>query len=210
MDASILETLALGVVVAVGLVTLAVVVGGYLLWRYARRRVRALRSHGAVLGATAVWEAAASNRWNRSGVPAGAADVSGWSSTRVRKEMWRSVDRAASAVRAADVVGAPTAELPSLCRRLQDAATDLDKVLRVDPAARLPAALCDQVVEVLRAADDVQQAAVASAGEASGQRVRELTEDARNECTYLDAGLASFRSAGAASPRSTGLPPLPG
>jgi len=97
-----------------------------------------------------------------------------------------------------------------LCRRLQDAATDLDKVLRVDPGARVPAGLCDPVVEVLRAADDVQQAAVASAGEASGQRVRDLTEDARNECTYLDAGLASFRSAGAATPRSTGLPPLPG
>jgi len=201
MAASILESLALGVVLMVGLVSAAALTGGFLLWRYARKRFRALRTHGAVIGATAVWEAAASNRWNRTGVPTSAADVASWSSTRVRKELWRSVDRAASAVRAADSVGAPTAELPSLCRRIQAAATDIDMVLRVDPAARVPTALCDQVVEVMRAADDVQQAAVGSAGEASSHRVRELTEDAGNELALLDAGLESLRTAG--------LPQLP-
>ena len=201
MAASILESLALGVVLMVGLVSAAALTGGFLLWRYARKRFRALRTHGAVIGATAVWEAAASNRWNRTGVPTSAADVASWSSTRVRKELWRSVDRAASAVRAADSVGAPTAELPSLCRRIQAAATDIDMVLRVDPAARVPTALCDQVVEVMRAADAVQQAAVGSAGEASSHRVRELTEDAGNELALLDAGLESLRTAG--------LPQLP-
>ena len=196
MAASILESLALGVVLMVGLVSAAALTGGFLLWRYARKRFRALRTHGAVIGATAVWDAAASNRWNRTGVPTSAADVASWSSTRVRKELWRSVDRAATAVRAADSVGAPTAELPSLCRRLQAAATDIDKVLRVDPAARVPTALGEQVVEVMRAADDIQQAAVASAGEANGHRVRELTADAGDELTLLDAGLASWRTAG--------------
>ena len=48
----------------------------------------------------------------------------------------------------------------------------------------------------MRAADDVQQAAVASAGEASSQRLRELTEDAGHELTLLDAGLASMRASG--------------
>jgi hypothetical protein len=48
----------------------------------------------------------------------------------------------------------------------------------------------------MRAADDVQQAAVASAGEASGHRVRQLTEDAGNELTLLDAGLETLRSTG--------------
>ncbi len=194
MAASILESLALGAVLVTGLAALAALGGGYLLWRYARRRLRALRSHGAVIGASAVWEAAASNRWNRAGTPATAADLASWSSTRVRKELWRSVDRAVSAVRAADSLRAPTAELPSLCRRLQAAATDLDQVLRVDPSAPVPAALRDQVVEVIRAADDVQQAAVASAGEANGMRVRDLTEDAGRELTLLDAGLASLRA----------------
>lgn len=201
MVASTLESVALGLVLLAGLVSVAALTGGFLLWRFARRRIRALRTHGAVIGATAVWEAAASNRWNRAGAPTSAADVASWSSTRVRKELWRSVDRAASAVRAADSVGAPTAELPSLCRRIQAATTDIDKMLRVDPTARVPTALCDQVVDVMRAADDVQQAAVGSAGEASSHRVRELTEDAGNEVALLDAGLASLRA--------TGLPQLP-
>jgi hypothetical protein len=119
-----------------------------------------------------------------------------WSAARVGKEMWRSVDRATAAVRAADELGGPTAELPSLCRRLQAAAVDIDKVLRVDPGARVPAPLGDQILEVMRAAADVQQAAVASAGEASTQRVRELTEDAGHELSLLDAGLTSMRSSG--------------
>jgi hypothetical protein len=201
MVASFLESLALGVVVLAGLFCAVALTGCYFLWRNVRRRMRAFRSHGAVIGAAALWESAASYRWNRTAVPATAAEVAGWSSTRVRKELWRSVDRAATAVRTADSVGAPTAELPSLCRRLQAAATDIDKVLRVDPAAPVPAALHAQVGEVMRAADDVQQAAVASAGEAGSQRIRELTEDAGNEVALLDAGLATLRS--------TVLPQLP-
>jgi hypothetical protein len=196
MVGSVLESLFLGGVVVGGLMSLALLAGGYLVWRVTRRKLRAFRSHGAVIGATAVWEAAASNRWNRSDRLATAVDVGLWSGTRVRKEMWRSVDRASAAVRAADAVGAPTAELPSLCHRLQRAATDIDKVLRVDPAARVPSALGDQVVEIMQAADDVQQAAVASAGEANGQRVRELTVDAGDELNLLEAGLATMRSSG--------------
>ena len=83
-----------------------------------------------------------------------------------------------------------------MCRRLQAAAVDIDKVLRVDSAARVPAALGDQVLEVMRAAADVQQAAVASAGEASAQRIRDLTEDAGHELSLLDAGLDSMRTSG--------------
>ena len=67
MTGSILESLALGVVLIAGLMMLAVATGGFLLWRYARRKLRAFRSHGAVVGAGAVWDMAASNRWNRSG-----------------------------------------------------------------------------------------------------------------------------------------------
>ena len=110
--------------------------------------------------------------------------------------MWRSVDRATTAVRAADDLGGPTAELPSLCRRLQAAAVDLDRVLRVDPGRPVPGPVVRQVLEVVRAADDVQQAAVASAGEANAQRLRDLTEDAGHELTLLDAGLASMRDSG--------------
>ena len=209
MGASFLESLALGVVVLAGLFCAVALTGCYFLWRNVRRRMRAFRSHGAVIGAAALWESAASHRWNRTAVPATALAAlathpaldfvygdyrfvdAGGKLIRVRKELGRSVDRAATAVRTADSVGAPTAELPSLCRRLQAAATDIDKVLRVDPAAPVPAALHAQVGEVMRAADDVQQAAVASAGEAGSQRIREQTEDAGNEVAHLDAGLAT-------------------
>ena len=194
MTGSILESLFVGFLLLAGLTFLVVLTGGFLLWRYGRRKLRAFRSHGAVIGATAFWDAAASNRWNRSDGVVTSAELQQWSAARVGKEMWRGVDRATAAVRAADEVGGPTAELPSLCRRLQAAAVDIDKVLRVDPAARVPAHVGDQVLEVLRAADDVQQAAVASAGEASSQRIRDLTEDAGHELTLLDAGLDSMRT----------------
>jgi hypothetical protein len=196
MVGSLLESLALGVVVFAGLVLLSVVTGGFLLWRYGRRKLRAFRSHGAVVGATTLWDMAASNRWNRAGAGLTEAEVRQWSSARVAKEMWRTVDRATTAVRAADDLGGPTADLPSLCRRLQSAAVDLDRVLRVDPAAPVPGSVVPQVLEVVRAANDVQQAAVASAGEANAQRLRDLTEDAGHELTLLDAGLASMRESG--------------
>jgi len=196
MNGSILESLLLGFVLLAGLLSVAFLTGGFLLWRYGRRKIRSFRSHGAVIGAAALWDVAASNRWNRAGAVVTSAELQQWSAARVGKEMWRSVDRATAAVRAADELGGPTAELPSLCRRLQAASVDIDKVLRVDPAAPVPAAVGEQVLEVMRAATDVQQAAMTSAGEASSQRIRDLTEDAGHELTLLDAGLASMRSSG--------------
>jgi hypothetical protein len=196
MNGSILESLLLGFVLLAGLLSVVFLTGGFLLWRYGRRKLRSFRSHGAVIGATALWDVAASNRWNRSGAVVTPAELHQWSAARVGKEMWRSVDRATAAVRAADELGGPTAELPSLCRRLQAASVDIDKVLRVDPGAPVPAGVGEQVLEVMRAATDVQQAAMTSAGEASSQRIRDLTEDAGHELTLLDAGLASMRSSG--------------
>ena len=196
MSGSILASLLEGFVLLAGVTFLVFLTGGFLLWRYGRRKLRAFRSHGAVIGATALWDAAASNRWNRSDGVVTSAELQQWSAARVSKEMWRAVDRASTAVRAADDLGGPTAELPSLCRRLHSAAVDIDKVLRVDPSARVPASVGGQVLEVLRAADDVQRAAVASAGEASSQRIRDLTEDAGQELTLLDAGLDSMRNHG--------------
>jgi hypothetical protein len=168
MTGSILESLLLGFVLLAGLAAVAFLTGGFLLWRYGRRKLRSFRSHGAIVGATALWDVAASNRWNHSGAEVTSAELQQWSAARVGKEMWRSVDRA----------------------------SDIDKVLRVDPAAPVPSAVGEQVLEVMRAAIDVQQAAMTSAGEASSQRIRDLTEDAGHELTLLDAGLASMRSSG--------------
>lgn len=176
-----------------GLMMAAVGVGAFLLWRLTRRKWRAFRSHGAVVGAVALWEATATGRARRGPYPA--TDMPQWAPRRVRKEMWRAVDRADAAVRAAGDLGAPTAELPSLCRRLHAAAVDLDRVLRVDPAGAVPVEVCTQAIDLIGAASDVQQAAVASASDASGQRVSGLTRDAVHEIQLLDAGLASARAA---------------
>jgi hypothetical protein len=108
--------------------------------------------------------------------------------------MWRAVDQAEAAVRAAAGVGAPTASLPSLCHRLREAAIGIDQVLRVDPAGPVPPAVAEQAVDVVRAAGDLQRAAVASASDATGQQVSDLAHDADQEIQLLAAGLASART----------------
>jgi hypothetical protein len=194
VSASIWLPILAGALGLLALIGAGLVVGGYLLWRYGRRRWRAFHSHGAVIGAVALWEAVGGLR--RRGAVAGSDDeVRRWTSRKVRREMWRSVDGAESAVRAAADVGAPTAELPALCRRLQAAAVDLDKVLRIDPSGSALQEIASLAGDVMRAAADVQQAAVGAAGDASGYRVRALTEDAASEIRLLDAGLASAQSA---------------
>jgi len=166
VSASIWAPILAGTALFVALMLAGLVVTGFLLWRLARRKWRALHSHGAVIGATALWEAAAVRR-RQGGEPTS---------------------------RAAADVGAPVAELPSLCRRLNAAAVDLDKVLRVEPAGPVPMAIRTQVHGVMQAAGDIQRAAVVSASDANGQRVEDLTRDAVHEIELLDAGLASAQA----------------
>lgn len=193
MTASIWVPLMAAVLVFFALVVSGLLVAGYFLWRFGRRQWRAFHSHGAVVGAVALWEATSSVRF-RPRTPGPVADLATWTPRQVRKEMWRSVDRADSAVRTADGVGAPTASLPSLCRRLHDAAMALDQVLRVESQGPVPAEVAAQAAEVIEAASGVQEAAVAAASDANGHRVRELTRDADHEIQILDAGLASVRA----------------
>ncbi len=199
MVASLWVPLLAGTALFLALMLAGLLVTGFLLWRLARRKWRAFHAHGAVIGATALWEATAARR-RRGGETTSPEEVGRWTPGRARKEMWRAVDRADAAVRAATDVSAPTADLPSLCRRLQSAAMDLDKVLRVEPAGPVATELRAQVHEVIRAAGDVQRAAVASASDANAQKVADLTRDAGHEIELLDAGLDSARAA---------LPPRP-
>lgn len=193
MTASIWTPLIAGVLVVLALSVAAVVVGACLVWRYGRRKWRAFHSHGAVVAAMAVWEATASGRI-RHRAPLAAESAGQWSARRVRREMWRAVDRTDAAVRVATEVGAPTASLPSLCRRLRQSAIGLDQVLRVEPSAPVPPEVAEQAMEVIRAANDLQRAAVASASDATGQRIDNLAADADQEIRLLDAGLASARA----------------
>ncbi|MGA3149863.1 MAG: hypothetical protein ABSF33_20685 [Acidimicrobiales bacterium] len=194
MLAALWEPILAGALVFATLLMAGVVVATFLLWRYGRRKWRAFHSHGAVIGAVALWEATARRGFRRR-APVTSEDMYRETPRQVRKELWRAVDQARAAVRAAADAGAPTASLPALCRRLQEVAVALDQVLRVESSGTVPREVAEQVVEVVRAATDVQQAAVASASDANGQRVRDLVRDAGQEIQCLDAGLASVRAA---------------
>ncbi len=172
--------------------TAAVLVVGFLIWRYGRRKWHAVRNHGLVIGAIAVWEASASirSRWTP---PDG--DVGQWTGRQARRQMRRAVDHAERAVRAADDIGASTVGLSAICARLRLSVGDLDTMLRIEPTGVVPVELRTQVGDVLRAASDVQRAAVASAGDHNGPQVRALVQDADYELRCLDAGLESARTA---------------
>jgi hypothetical protein len=191
--ASVWVPLLVGGLVFVSLVMATIAATGFLLWRYGRRRWRAFRSHRAVVGAGVLW-AAISSRHLRPRPATSPADMADWPARLVRREMWRSVDRAETAVRTADDLGGPTASLPSLCRRLRHASVALDRILRVESETAVSPALAAQAFDVMRAASDVQRAAVASAGDATGRHVGELSRDADQELLCLDAGLASTRA----------------
>lgn len=193
MIASIWEPVLIGLVLWMACMVVVTLTAGLLLWRRLRRGWHSVRSHAAVVGVVTVWEATESALRRRTAAPLEATDLERWPARRLRKELWRSVDRSAAAVRVADEAGGTTAELPALSRRIRAAAAELDKVLRVDLSARAPAVVEEQVLEIMRAADDVRLAAVASAGDAGAQRVRELTIDAGRELEILDAVLVSAR-----------------
>jgi len=190
--ASLWEPILAGALIVLTLCVVGAGLATFLLFRYGRRKWRAFHSHGAVVGAVALWEATATGfRRRGTGAP---EDIHRWPARQVRKELWRAVDRADAAVRAASEAGAPTASLPVLCRRLNVVAVGIDQLLRVDTHGPVPREVAAQVAEVMRAARDVQEAAMASAGDATAQRVRDLVRDADEEIQCLDAGLSSVRS----------------
>ncbi len=192
MVASIVAPLILTVLVMILLLLSAAAVVGLLGWRALRRRWRVLRTRLAGGGVAALWAIGTVGTARRRVRPSH-AEVYSWSPLRARREMWRAVDVAESAVRVADVAGAPVAELPSLCRRLHGVAADLDSVLRVEPAHSGGDSGANhvraQVAAVIDAATEVQRAAVTSANDAHAPRVRALTRDALDEVDCLAAGL---------------------
>ena len=194
MVASLWEPILAGALIFATLCLVGMAVASYLVVRFGRRKWRAFHAHGAVVGATALWQAASTAGHRRAG-PGPTGDAHQWTSRRLRRELWRSVDQAEAAVRVATQAGAPTASLPGLCRRLHDVAEGLDRVLRVAPAGTAPGEIASQAAEVMQAASDVARAAVASAGDASSPQVQALVRDADHEIQCLDAGLASARMA---------------
>lgn len=187
MVATDLEPVVLGVLLFFGLVVATTAVVGVVLVSLVRRRWRSLRNHGVVVAGATAWEVASNLRPRRAG-PLSPTDLRTVPARRVRKELWQAVSAAEAAVRAADHVDAPIADLPAVAQRMHLAAIDLDQVVRIDLARPVPSVVADKVAELVRAADDVREAAVLSASTVHTARVAELTREANDELVLLEAG----------------------
>lgn len=176
------------------------VIGGVVLWRRLRRRWHRLRTHAVVRGAGALLDVASTARFvGRRGangtisVDAGALSVG-----QARWQMWRSVGAAERSVSEAQALGAPTADLPALTRRLHSAANDVDHLLTIGrglhPRSDAAADVRRQLAEVIAAADHINAAAAAAASGTMAPQVRRLAADAEHELTALASAMGRTHS----------------
>lgn len=168
----------------------AVALGGFLAYRYVLRRWLFVRDHVVTRAALATWDGVRAARLRRPGHAAGSSGR--WSPTRARREIWKAVGAADQSLEHARQAGAPTAELPSLLRRLHQSAAELDRLLTLDPGAP---SLRPQVEHLLAAASDIRRAAVDAAGDVAAPQIRELAADAEREFLAIREGLARSRPA---------------
>jgi hypothetical protein len=121
---------------------------------------------------------------------------------RARRELWRAVGAAEHAVAAARRGGAPTGDLPALCRRLRQAAESADRRLAIGQRPAAPGAGPDptvgEVSGLVSAAGQIRAAASAALASVSQPAARQLAGDVRIEVEALAAGVA--RAAGAEGP----------
>jgi hypothetical protein len=121
---------------------------------------------------------------------------------RARRELWRAVGAAEHAVAAARRGGAPTGDLPALCRRLRQATESADRRLAIGQRPAVPGAGPDltvgEVSGLVSAAGQIQAAASAALASVSQPTARQLAGDVRIEVEALAAGLA--RAAAAEGP----------
>lgn len=195
MIAAVWEPFLVSALLLTTVVIAAAGVSGFLVWRSARRRWHAFRHHGLVVGGLALWEvtssAWSSAQWRSHSAPT--PDVETLTPRHLRRALRRAVDDAAAAVQVAAEAGAATASLPDLCGQLRDAASELDGVLRIQAAGSVPRDVATQARQIMSAAADVRRAALASASDVTGYRVRNLVRDTDREVRCLDAGLAAAR-----------------
>jgi len=178
-----------GTVILFTLATAALVVAGLLFvrrrYRLAVRRYRELGHAGVAAEAFRMAEV----QWRRHPVH----DPAWRRSQRARRRMHRAVEAASQAVRHADAAGAPVGDLPSVCRRLQSSAGQVDHLLRVPPLPADPAALpADPVGEadaVAVAAGRIHAAARASLHQFASPAVTSASDAAHLEVVAVHEGL---------------------
>jgi hypothetical protein len=182
------------IVVATGLVLLLAGAAAFIV---VRRRWRRIRDHAATRGVLATLSVVTSWRDRRGARPV-SEDVGHGAAARARRRMWTAIADAEAAVQHADALDAPVADLPAVCRSLRRVGTQLDQQLRL--AQRLPArhgradAVRLQVTDVIRAARDVQHAALGACSEATEPQISALVREARDEVEIVASALSRLRS----------------
>ncbi len=189
---------ALGVLVIVGCVlALGAVAAFFVVRRVVRRRWREVRGHAVTRGVLV--GASTFTAWReRAGTRAHSAELRHVGAARTRRVMWRAIEDAEEAVQHADARHTPVAELPAVCRSLRHVGGELDQMLRLE--RRLPSghsgpdAVRTQVAEVIRAARDVQSAALRACSDATAPQIQSLVRTAREEIEIVGAALSRLRS----------------
>jgi hypothetical protein len=182
------------IVVVTGLI---VVLAGAAAYVLVRRRWRRIRDHAATRGVLATLSVVSTWRDRRAARPV-AEDVGQGAAARARRRMWTAIDDAEHAVQHADALDAPVADLPAVCRSLRRVGGQLDQQLRL--AQRLPArqggaaAVRVQAGEVIRAARDVQAAALGACSDATEPQISALVREARDEIEIVASALSRLRS----------------
>src|SRR4051812_15373517 len=192
---------ALQVVTGVATVVLVVfmiagVVAVWSLVRASRRRYRRLRMMLTGLSRASSRSALLAGAGARvvSGVAAlPVADVSWWATQRDRHRMWRAVTAADRAVATAVAADAPVGDLAALTRRVRKTAASVDAALRAGGrTAPMPEPVRRQLADVVRAADDVRDAAVEALAAVAQPATSALSDAVRIEVAALRHGLATI------------------
>jgi hypothetical protein len=184
-------------VIAGGVLALGAVAAYFLVRRVVRRRWREVRGHAVTRGVVA--GASTFTAWRaRAGLRAPSGELRHATPPHARRLMWRAIQDAEAAVQHADARHAPVAELPAVCRSLRHVGAELDQMLRLE--RRLPTgqggpdAVRTQVSDVIRAAQDVQSAALRACSDATEPQIQSLVRTARDEIEIVGAALSRMRS----------------
>ena len=180
-----------------GVIALAAVAAFFVVRRVVRRRWHEVRGH-AVTRSVLVGASTFTAWRERAGMRAQPAELRHVTAARARRVMWRAIEDAEEAVQHADARHAPVAELPAVCRSLRRVGGELDQMLRLErrlaPGQGGPDAVRTQVADVVRAARDVQSAALRACSDATAPQIQSLVRTAREEIEIVGAALSRLRS----------------
>jgi hypothetical protein len=194
---SILTELFVGLALLGAVVLISATLGFFVVRHKVRRYWRRVQAHGAARSGFAALSLLAAWR-ERFGGRRTSASLGRSTPARARRTMWVAIGDAEDAVRHAEAFGAPVAELPAVCRSLRQVGGELEQLVRLGRGLSESRGISDglrtQMAELIRAARDVQAAALSACGDTTEPRVRSLVRDAGDEVQIVATALARLRS----------------